>query len=107
MANKPDIVIKDLKTSTCQIIDMIVPCDSNISTKEFDKLQRYKDLEIEITRMWHLNAKTIPVMGAVGMIRKGTSNNIEKIPGNSKLQELQEITLIGTAHILRKTSIKT
>ena len=57
--------------------------------------------------MWHLNATTLPaIMGALGMVRKGTSKNIEKIPGKSKLQELQKITLIGTAHILRKTSNK-
>ena len=105
-ANKPDIVIKDVKARTCQIIDMAVPCDSNISTKEYDKLQRYKDLEIEITRMWHLKATTITIiMGALGMIRKRTGKNIEKISGNRKFQELQKITLIVTAHILRKTSI--
>ena len=58
--------------------------------------------------MWHLKATTIPIiMGALGMIRKRTGKNIEKIPGNRKLQEMQ-ITLIVTAHILRKTlSIRT
>ena len=108
-ANKPDIVIKDFKARTCQIIDMAVPCDSNISTKEYDKLQKYKDLVIEITRMWHLNATTIPaIMSALGMIRKGNSRNVKRIQGNSKLQELQKITLMGTAHILRKTlSVRT
>ena len=30
---------------------MAVPYDSNIATKECDKLQKYKDLEIEITRI--------------------------------------------------------
>ena len=98
-ANKPDIVIKDFKARTCQIIDMAVPCDSNISTKECDKLQKYKNLEFEILMR--------VIMGPLGIIRNGTSKNIEKIPGNSKLQELQNITLIGTTHILRKTSIRT
>ena len=71
ITNKPDIVIKDLKARTCQIIDMAIPCDSNISTIEYDKLQIYKDLEIEITRMWYLNATTIPVIiGALGIIRR-------------------------------------
>ena len=42
------------------------------------------------------------------MTRKGISKNIEKIPENSKLQEPQKLTLIGTAHILKKTlSIRT
>ena len=59
--------------------------------------------------MWHVKATTIPViMDALAMIRKGIGKNIEKIPGNRKLQELQKMTLIVTAHILRKTlSIRT
>ena len=40
MANKADIVIKHRKARPCQIIDMAVPCDSNISTEENDKLQK-------------------------------------------------------------------
>ena len=47
-ANKPDIVIKHKQNKTCQLIDMSVPSDSNISAKEFEKLSKYKDLEIEI-----------------------------------------------------------
>ena len=31
---------------------MSVPSDSNISANEFEKLSKYKDLEIEITKMW-------------------------------------------------------
>ena len=47
-ANRPDIVIKDKQDKTCQLIDMSVPSDSNISAKELEKLRKYKDLEIEI-----------------------------------------------------------
>ena len=37
-----------------QLIDMSVPSDSNISAKEFEKLCKYKDLEIEIAKMWKM-----------------------------------------------------
>ena len=43
-----DIVIKNKQNKACQLIDMRVQPDSNISAKEFEKLSRYKDLEIEI-----------------------------------------------------------
>ena len=50
-----------------------------------------------------MKTTTIPVvMGALGVIKKGMRSNIEKIPGKISLEELQKITLLGTAHILRK-----
>ena len=54
------------------MIDMSVPSDSIISIKEFEKLRKYKDLEIEIAKKW-MQTKTIPVIvGALVMIKKGT-----------------------------------
>ena len=107
-ANRPDIIIKDVRARKCLIIDMAVPSDKNISSKEFEKLSKYKDLEIEVTKMWRLNTTTVPVIvGALGMIGKTMGTHIKKIPGYPTLREIQKITLMGTAHILRKTlSIK-
>lgn len=102
-ANRPDIIIKDHKNKTCLLIDMSVPSDKNIAVKEFDKLSKYKDLEIEIEKMWNLKATTVPVIvGALGMIKKGTAKFVEKIPGQHSLCEIQKIVLNSTAHILRK-----
>ena len=42
---------------------MSVPSYNNISAKEFEKLSRYKDSEIEIVKMWEMKKKqTIPVI---------------------------------------------
>ena len=47
---------------------------------------------------------TIPiVIGALGIIKKGTRKHLEQVPGSSNLAEIQKIALTGTAHILRKT----
>ena len=55
------------------MLDVTVPADKNISLKEFQKLSKYKDLEIEVTKMRKLKTKTIPVViGALGMIKKRT-----------------------------------
>ena len=52
IANRPDIIVKDSVNSTCKLIDMTVPSDRNIALIE--KKSKYKDLELEIQRMWHL-----------------------------------------------------
>ena len=103
-ANRPDIVVREKKSETCLLIEVSVPSDANISVKEFEKIRKYKDLEIEIRKMWNKNAKTIPVIvGALGMIKKETNTYIDQIPGGVSLAEVQKIALNSTAHILRKT----
>ena len=85
------------------MMDVAVPSDQNISLKEFQNLSKYKDLEIEVTNMWEFKTNIIPVViGALGMIKKGTQNFIDQIPGKPSLQEIQKIVLTSTAHILRK-----
>ena len=102
-ANRPDIIVKDHKEKTCLLIDMTVPSDRNLSLKEYEKVSKYKDLEIEIQKMWNLKVTIVPVViGALGMIQKKTEGHIKRIPGNPCLQELQKIVLNGTAHLLRR-----
>ena len=102
-ANKPDIIIKDKKEKTCMLIDMAVPSDRNTSVKVAEKLSKYKDLEIEVTKMWGMKTTTVPVViGALGVIKKGIEKHIEKIPGKVNITELQKIALLGSSHILRK-----
>ena len=103
-ANRPDIIIKDKEKKTCLMIDMTVPSERNTSIKEVEKLSKYKDLEIEVTRMWGMKATTIPVViGALGFIKKGLEKRIVEIPGKPSTAELQKIVVLGTTHIIRKT----
>ena len=102
-ANRPDIVVKDKKQRTCQLIEISVPTERNTSIKTTEKLSKYKDLEIEIEKMWGMNTTTIPVvLGALGLVKKGMEKYISKIPGNISIQEAQKCALLGTAHILRR-----
>ena len=102
-ANKTDIIIKDKQEKTCMLIDMAIPSDRNRSLKVAEKLSKYKDLEIEITKMWGLKTITVPVViGALGLVKKGTEKHIDKIPRKIIITQLQEITLLGSSHILRK-----
>ena len=90
------------------LIDMAVPSNRNTSVKVAEKLSKYKDLEIEIARMWGRKTQIVPVVvGALGVIKKDIDEQICKIPGKINVTELQKIALLGSAHILRKVlSIK-
>ena len=44
--NRPGIVIKENPTN--MLIDMAVPSDRNVTTKEIEKISKCKDLEIEV-----------------------------------------------------------
>ena len=68
---------------------MTVPSDRNLSLKEYEKIGKYRDLEIEIQKMRHSKAIVIPVVvGALGMIKKKTEDHTKRIPGNPGLQGL-------------------
>ena len=74
-ANRTEITIKNFEENTFIMIDVTVSGDKNISGKDFQKLSKYKDLEIEVTKIWKRKTKTIPVAtGSLGMIKKGTQN---------------------------------
>ena len=82
---------------------MAIPADRNISIKEFDKLSKYKDLQIEIERMWHLKRTVMPiVVGALGMVKRGTQSYLKSLLGEPKLHEIQKIVLTCMEHILGK-----
>lgn len=107
-ANRPDIIVKNKSDRTCHLIDVAVPADKNTSVKTVEKLSKYKDLEIEVSRMWKLRANTIPVIiGALGLIPKSSDLYLGALPCRVSKYELQKIGLLGTAHILRRVlSIK-
>ena len=73
-----------------------IPSDNNTSTKVSEKRSQYKDLEIEITRMWQMKTEIIPVViGALGVIKKGSEKVVREILGNINPWEIQKTILLG------------
>jgi len=71
--------------------------------KEAEKILKYKDLTIEIKRMWNVKTKVIPVIiGATRTISKSFRKYVSNIPGKHEIKELEKTTILGTAHILQK-----
>ena len=85
------------------LIDVAISGDRNVIKTEAEKILRYKDLTIEIQRMWDVKTKVIPVIiGAIGTISKSFRKYVSNIPGKHEVKELQKTAILGTAHILRK-----
>jgi hypothetical protein len=100
--NKPDIIIRDNEKGTCMLIDAAISGDRNVIKKEAEKILKYKDLTIEIQRMWNVKTKVIPVIsGATGTISKSFRKYGSNIPRKYEVKELQKTTILGTAHILQ------
>ena len=73
------------------LIDAAIPGDKNAIKKEDEKILKYKDLIIEIQRIWNVEAKVIPVIiGATGTISKSLRQYLSNIPGKQELKELQK-----------------
>ena len=71
--------------------------------KEAKKILKYKEIIIEVQRMWNVKAKVIPVIaGATGTISKSLRRYLNNVPGKHEIKELQKTDILSTAHILRK-----
>jgi len=85
------------------LIDIEISGDRNVIKKEAEKVVKYKDLTIEIQRMWNVKTKVIPVIiGATGTISKSFRKYVNNIPGKHEVKKLQKTAILGTVHILRK-----
>jgi hypothetical protein len=64
-------MINDNEERTRVLVDVAISGDRNVIKKEAEKILKYKDLTIEIQRMWNVKTKVILVtIGAIGTISK-------------------------------------
>ena len=88
---------KDHGNRCYKLIDVSVPSDQNTSTKVTEKISKYKDLEIEITKIRRVKTEIVPVIvGELAFMSKGMEYNLEKISGAININELQKIILLET-----------
>ena len=85
------------------LIDVAISGDRNVIKKEAEKILKYKDLIVEIQRMWNVKTKVIPIIiGATGTISKSFRKYVSNISGKHEIKEQHKTAILGTAHILRK-----
>ena len=65
----PDVVVIDKHRKVVLIVDVAVPSDCNVTMKETEKIEKYKDLLIEISSLWKMKGEVIPiVVGGLGCV---------------------------------------
>lgn len=102
-ARRPDIVVLEKKERKVTIIDIAVPSDTNIKSKELEKITKYQDLRLEVQRMWNVKAQVVPVViGALGATSPEIEKHLKNIPGKHDVRPLLKAALLGSAHILRR-----
>ena len=99
-------MIKDHGNRCCKLTDGSVPSDQNTSTKVTEKISKYKDFEIEITKIQRLKTEIVPfIVGELALISKGMEHNLGKISGAININELQKIILLETYSAHAKISV--
>jgi hypothetical protein len=94
--NKPGNIIRGNKKGTCMLINVAISGDRNVTKKEAEKILKYKDLTIEIQRMWNVKTKVIPVIiGATGTILKIMHKIREQHSRKPRSQRTTENSHIG------------
>jgi hypothetical protein len=90
------------------LTDVAISGDKKKKKKEAEKILKYKDLTIEIQRMWNVKARVIPVIiGATGTISKSLRKYVSNIPGNYEVKELQKNSHIGhCTHTSESANVK-
>jgi hypothetical protein len=87
--NNPDIIFRDNEKRTCMLIDVAISGDRNVIKQEAKKILKYKDLTIEIQRMWNVKTNVVPVIiGATRTISKSFRKYVSNIPGTHEVNLL-------------------
>ena len=104
-ARRPDIVLVKKKEATAVIVDIAVPGDEGIKTREQDKILKYQDLKREIKKLWNLKSvKVVPiVVGALGAVTPipNLRKHLDSVDCNLSISNIQKTALLGSARILR------
>jgi hypothetical protein len=68
-----------MKDKTCLLVDVAMPSGRNVIQKESEKKLKYKNLSIEIQRIWNIKCFVIPVIsGAAGIVTEGIKNILKQ-----------------------------
>jgi len=71
------------------VIDVAISGDRNVIKKEAENILKYKDLIIDIQRMWNVKAKLILIItGVTGTISESPGHYLSNIPEKHEIQAL-------------------
>lgn len=104
-ANKPDLVLHNIKDKTAIFVDITHPNDHNINKAEEEKVKKYIPLSIEYKEIHRLKSvQILPiVITATGLVNKNLSQSILKmqLDPNSLIPKMQKNVILETCRIVR------
>ena len=96
-------MLVDKSKKSCHIIDVAIPEDSGAKEKEAEKVEKYQNLARELSRMWEVKTKVIPiVLGALGTVLLRLKGNLKGIGVETSITLIQKSAFLGSARIVRK-----
>lgn len=102
---RPDLVVVKKRSREAFLIDVAVPGDSRVTSKEVEKMTKYQDLAVEVQRLWELRkVRVVPiVIGTLGAIPAALPMHLKKLDiEDVTVEQLQRSAVLGTARILRR-----
>ena len=101
--NKPDVTIRENKKGPRMLKAVAIPGDRNVIKKEAEKILKYKDLALEIQRIWNVKVKVIPVIiGTTRTVPESLRQHLRNMAAKHAIGELQTAAILGTAHKRRE-----
>ena len=71
--------------------------------KEDEKIEKYEDLRLEISKLWGVQTTVIPIIiRALGTITDRLTSFLAMVGVSLSFETIQKSALLGSAHILRK-----
>ena len=104
-AQHPDIVVIDKHQKVVQIVDIVVPSDCNVTIKESEKIEKYKDLSVELSSLWKMKCEVIPiVVRGLGCVFARLEVYLQKcvISRFCTLELLQRMAILDSSYILHR-----
>lgn len=107
-ANRPDMVVMLLQTKEMYVVEMSCPAERNITGKELEKRNKYRDLLFQL-RLSYPGFKIhfIPlIIGVCGGISKSLIEGIKSLKiklttAKNIVHEMQKYVLLGSLRVLR------
>ena len=106
--NRPDIVIWDRNRTTCTIVEVGVPLDFNIASRQRNKADKYMPLMSELQQMYPgFKYQVAPIiLGALGTVPNRLKEellklNIAEDQVRNVIKRLQKTAIIGSIKIMK------
>ena len=102
--NRPDLILTDKKNRKSYLIDIAVPGPHNMQKAVHQKIEKYKDLSMELEKQWNVKIKTLPIVITTTAVypKMIIQNLLELGCSKAEIRAMHKATILHTTRIVRK-----